>query len=137
MGNAHLKEIQAANETGKIEYSEKGITHLPTYFVERLKDITKLDVSSNPGIRLNLSSWPQAMTCKLTYVDFSSTQLLFFPVELCPVITIQTLKLSFNSIDSIPEDIGNMINLESLQLYNNLLTILPKSLKKLPLARCK
>jgi Leucine-rich repeat (LRR) protein len=53
------------------------------------------------------------------------------PDSIGNLIDLQTLNLSSNKIESLPDSIGNLINLKNLYLFNNKFSSLPTSILKI------
>lgn len=63
-----------------------------------------------------------------TEISFYGQQLTEFPVELCTLTSLTTLKLGWNTIAAIPTEIANLTNLTGLYLGGNHIEAIPKEL---------
>jgi Leucine-rich repeat (LRR) protein len=66
-----------------------------------------------------------------TILELDSKKLTSLPAEIGNLINLQTLYLHINTLTSLPAEIGNLINLQTLILHNNKLTSLPAEIGKL------
>ena len=65
------------------------------------------------------------------YLDLTSLRLKSLPIEIFNIANLQTLTLYDNQLTSLPNEIGNLTNLETLILNNNQLTSLPNEIGNL------
>jgi len=63
-----------------------------------------------------------------TEISFYGQQLTEFPVELCTLTNLKTLKIGWNTITAIPPEIANLTNLTGLYLGGNHIEAIPKEL---------
>jgi len=71
------------------------------------------------------------ISSNLLELDLSSNNLIFFPIELIHLTHLKTLRLDYNEIKAISNDIDRLSNLEFLSISNNLLSNLPMNFAKL------
>ncbi|XP_058871613.1 leucine-rich repeat and calponin homology domain-containing protein 4-like isoform X1 [Acipenser ruthenus] len=69
----------------------------------------------------------------ITQADLSKNRLSELPEELCQLISLETLNMYHNCARSIPDSIGNLQALSYLNISRNQLTFLPAYLCHLPL----
>jgi Leucine-rich repeat (LRR) protein len=65
---------------------------------------------------------------QITELYITECNLNKFPIEICKLINLQILNLSYNNLTTIPKEIGNLINLRELYLSNNEITIILKEI---------
>jgi hypothetical protein len=68
-------------------------------------------------------------------VNFEHNLLKSIPVELT-LLNCNALFLGFNQLETLPKEIGNMIKLENLMLFNNKLKSLPEEIGRLINLKC-
>jgi Leucine-rich repeat (LRR) protein len=73
-----------------------------------------------------------ALEKKATELDFSDYGLETIPEEIGGLTQLRSLNLSVNRLRTLPESIGNLKQLRTLHLGRNQLERLPESLSKLP-----
>ena len=61
---------------------------------------------------------------KTTFLQLNDKQLTTLPAEIVNLTNLQTLRLSRNLLTTLPAEIGNLTKLKYLNLYNNHLTSL-------------
>ena len=66
-----------------------------------------------------------------TKINLYNRGLISLPVEIGNLVNLQSLHLSYNQLTSLPVEIGNLVNLEILYLDQNQLTSLPVEIGKL------
>src|SRR2546422_134321 len=64
-------------------------------------------------------------------LSLNNNQLTTIPNEIGNLINLKELRLSFNKLKNIPNEIGNLINLTYLNLSNNKIGIFPQIIFKL------
>jgi adenylate cyclase len=138
-----LRDIKYANnEARKLPISISRATKLTLLDVSnnRLEEVEHADLARLHGIlRLTLAnnrlnSLPRDFgTFKaLRVLNLSSNFLDKFPVAICTLGTLVDLDISFNSIASLPEEIGNLRCLEKFVMTNNrLASSLPSTFSQL------
>jgi len=95
--------------------------------------LTTLDVSHNDITRLSLVPGPMGKSpYSLTFLDLSYGKLASLDdTVLSQLASLRTLKLDHNSINSIPDSLGNLRWLEILSCTDNKLRALPSTIGKL------
>ncbi|MBW4658134.1 MAG: leucine-rich repeat domain-containing protein [Drouetiella hepatica Uher 2000/2452] len=73
----------------------------------------------------------EAISTEATELDLSGLQLTTVPESLGNLVNLTTLYLYENQLATVPEFLGNLVNLRMLFLYNNQLTTVPESLGNL------
>ena len=68
---------------------------------------------------------------KVTEIDFSNRGITELPEEIGDLIHLQKLNLSYNNITSLPSTICNLVNLKELYLTRNNITKLPSGIGNL------
>jgi Leucine-rich repeat (LRR) protein len=53
------------------------------------------------------------------------------PASICDLDNLQELRLSYNKIDTIPENFGRLVNLQRFYFQNNWLSSIPESVANL------
>ena len=130
-----------------IEYSlvinGAGLKQIPPY-IYTLHDLQKLDLSDN---KIEFISSKINQLSSLKYLNLNVNKLNKFPVEIIALHNLKDLKLEENNITIIPKEIGEMTSLESLSfgsthMGSNPIDSIPKeigllvNLKKLYLTDC-
>ncbi|MBE8999850.1 leucine-rich repeat domain-containing protein [Nostoc sp. LEGE 12447] len=73
----------------------------------------------------------QAVRNKVTKLDLSGKGLITLPSEIGQLTNLQTLYLNNNQLSSLPSEIGQLTNLQTLYLNNNQLSSLPSEIGQL------
>jgi internalin A len=73
----------------------------------------------------------QAVRDKVTRLDLSGKGLTTLPAEIVQLTNVQTLYLDSNQLSSLPPEIGKLTNLQTLYLRDNQLSSLPPEIGKL------
>ena len=71
----------------------------------------------------------------LNYLVLYSNKLKQFPKQILDLSKLEELSIAFNSVTELPSEIGNLKRLKYLDLKQNRISTLPKSLYNLPLER--
>ena len=105
-------------------------TNITDYnFIESFNHIESLDISGN-----GLEEYPREICSlkKLLYLDIS-TYNTFTKIPKCIINNqkLRVLRAHFNKIENIPEEIGELINLEQLILGSNKIKYVPETIYKL------
>lgn len=112
-----------------LDVSNNKVEQLEHAELEALTGLTKMNLANN---RLKQLPTHFGSYLALRILNISSNFLDQFPLFLCKLRSLVDLDLSFNNIANIPEDIGNLKNLEKLLITNNRLSHqVPKSFREL------
>ncbi len=64
---------------------------------------------------------------RIVDISYSESGLTVIPEEIGDLIYLESVRLSYNNLTTLPESFGNLVNLKSLELEHNQLTSLPES----------
>ena len=111
-----LKSPDKTNQELALTIAESNNINIDEEFWNPLQEIYRLNHKSN-GNKEEL-----LMLFNETYLDLSNLKLNSLPESIGNLSNLQNLYLYDNQLTSLPESIGNLKNVKWLHLYNNQLT---------------
>lgn len=96
--------------------------------------LQRLTVSQNCITKLHPELFESRLRSCLEYLNVSKNQITVLPETLCGAHKLMALLVGFNYIRKLPDGLGYLSDLQTLDLTNNRLTLLPASLLKLNLS---
>ena len=116
----HLQSLETLN------LSNNNLIKIPTSIGD-LKNLFRLDLMKNKINEIPFTIWENLVNLNNLNLNFNEIKLI--PISFCK--NLQFLEISFNFIDKIPEEIGNLNSLHLLNISHNNLTSIPNSISKL------
>lgn len=123
-----LKEAKAIDPDSVfyLDLSRKGLKEIPTEILS-FKNLIGIDLSNN---KLN-NLPPDFIFPNLSILNLTNNKFHDFPLVICKNTGLTKLLMGKNYLSEIPECIGELYNLELLDIWFNVITVLPESLAKL------
>lgn len=111
--------ISLAGRLTILDVSNNRLEQLEHADLDRLKGLVSLKLANN-----RLTHLPKYFGAfqVLRTLNVSSNFLEAFPPFLCDIVSLVDLDMSFNAISTIPDEIGNLRNLERFVMTNNLIS---------------
>lgn len=109
-----------------LDISRDGLKEIPTEIL-LFKNLKGLDLSNN-----KLDSLPNTFIFhQLETLNLTNNKFRVFPPVICKNTGLTKLLMGKNYLTEIPECIGELYNLETLDIWFNVITVLPESLTQL------
>jgi len=133
-----VKNIKSKGETRcswcestfAVEQVEKGRKGTLTY--RKLKVMSDLQINSTTmSSRMDIEYDPERFIDRTHITDIFKGFISILPESIGNLRSLKTLNLQENNLKTLPESIGNLTSLEDLRLAENNLSILPESITKL------
>ncbi|XP_039174908.1 leucine-rich repeat-containing protein 18-like [Crotalus tigris] len=137
----------------RLDLSKMGITTFPRCIL-KLEDIDELDLSRNMIKKIpesidkfqnlrwldlhsnQIDKLPETIgnLQNLIFLNLSNNKLTArsLPMELNQLKSLRNLNLGLNHIDNLPTTLGSLKELQEVGVFDNLLTLIPNSVAKLP-----
>ncbi|MHB8205943.1 leucine-rich repeat domain-containing protein [Mucilaginibacter sp.] len=103
-----------------LDLSDNNITNIPGW-IGSFKNLERLSLAKN---KIEIFSNSLLKIKKLTNLDLRANNIIKFE-SLINISELEEIDLSLNKIKSIPDDFRNLINLKTLRIENNSLTMIP------------
>ena len=119
------EDLGSCTSLVSLEVQDNCLEHLPN-LIGNLNSLAALDFGQN-----NLQTLPDSMRClgNLQELQLNNNKLSFSSTSaLTSLAKLEYLDLSFNQIESLPNDLERLSSLNHLNLSNNSLEVLPSSI---------
>ncbi|XP_052068552.1 leucine-rich repeat-containing protein 40-like [Mytilus californianus] len=114
-----VNRLREAQENGKLDLSECGLTQIPDAVYMMMKDITVQSCDLSQNLLQSLPKKFCSKFSKVTEMNISGNKLHTLPDELRNLQELQDLDASSNNLDRIPQVVFQCVKLKQLNVHSN------------------